>query len=64
MRDRLHSVELDTGDVGVVVFVDPSHTVRPTVRLIGTVSGLQFRVPRDLDLREHTDVQIVATRYD
>ena len=55
-------VELNTGERGVVVVVNPSDALRPTVKIVWDASGLMYPEPQTVDLcavAEHTKARTI-----
>jgi len=52
------SVELSTGERGVVVRINPAVPQRPTVRILEDVEGQRLTQPYDVDLSEKLTVFI------
>lgn len=51
-------VELNTGDIGIVIDIQPGMTSRPTVRLIQDKHAILYPKKMDIDLRDHLTVFI------
>ncbi len=55
------TVQLNTGQLGVVSHIDPLVTHRPIVRIIQEADGKETAAAYEIDLRRHVNITIVQT---
>ena len=57
------TVELSTGESGVVVDLNSNCPERPVVRILHDADGQEVRVPYEIDLSNHLSVTIAKVNH-